>query len=178
MRISGALTGVDHHQFYLDANVDDFFPEYPMGQDACGLVAAVPSGGAICVTTGIATGTVALTIDLLDAPPAQIDASEPWEVIGQSSFRATAETASIFLLMDWPPKPFDALELPAGAGWYAVRAHAIGRALDYDLVVPDPFDPNPGDPRERHLLQVWPTPAPSEDAVLLRDEPWARQGTG
>lgn len=96
-------------------------------------------------------GVVNLIIDMLDEPPTAMDGREDWEAISEVSFEATGEEFRIHPLMEEAPPPFDRFRLPHGVGWFRVRSHAVGRALDFDAVVSD-------NPRETHLLQLWPAP--------------------
>lgn len=166
---SGVLDGIEYHQFYLVADEDDeVFPEFATDQEISpyGLIAA--TGHAVCVCTGIAMGRVNLTIDLLDGEPAQIDQRHPWAAVSETSFEATSAEAWVRVLMTIPEPPFDdVLVLTGGPGWYRLRAHALGRELDYDAVVDDP--------REHHLLQLWRTAGPEPARHHLVDDPWADQ---
>lgn len=179
-RIEGPIVGVDYHQFYLYADASDAFPAYPVENHYPGrLLAPANDAHALCIETGIAMGTVVLAVDLLDRPPADIDTGRDWEVVTEVSFEATAPSGSIFYLQTYPAQvlpPFDRFALPAGAGWYRVRGHAVGRALDFDGVISANL-PGHSEPREFHLLQLWPADGP-RDAVRIRDDdPWAGQST-
>lgn len=180
-RLEGRIDRVDHHQFFLSADASGAFPMYPIDGSYLGrLVSVAQEADAVCIETGIAMGTVRLALHLLDAPPTAIDASRPWEVVEEVTFDATDPVGRLLFLLDSTPAPFDQFDLPAGAGRYRVRAHAVGRALDFDTVMWNPDDPERpddcGPPREQHLLQVWPTHESAVTTRLKADDPWAHQG--
>jgi hypothetical protein len=167
---SGFLDGIDYHQFYLVADEDeDVFPEGAFTDEISPHTLVVPTGSALCVSTGIAMGQISLTIEVLDAAPAAMDDREPWQAVSDVSFEATTADARIHLLMDAPAPPFDSLQLAPGAGWYRARAHAVGRSLDFDAVVSE-------NPREKHLLQLWRSAAFEPAQHHRVDNQWADQG--
>ena len=172
-RIEGIADGVDYHQFYLNADVSDAFPEYPPedpGDKEIGhhrLIA--PSGHMVCVEAGIAMGTVHLAIEFLERKPTELDTSAGWEAVSEISFEAASSDVSITYLMDATHAPFDHFILPDGPGWYRVRGHAIGRSLGFDGVARE------DDPRERHLLQLWRTAGPQRTRHHRIDDQWANQ---
>ncbi len=104
-RIEGALSGIDYHQFYVMTEDEDSDPEYPTVRSNHDLIAPT-SGYGFCAFTGIAMGTVHLTIEILDLPPEAIDDTREWEAITELSFLANATAARIQLLMDDTPPPF------------------------------------------------------------------------
>jgi hypothetical protein len=167
VRIEGVLGGVDYHQFYLLADDDAGFPVYPSGGPPNELVRTLASGAGACVKTGIAAGVISLAIEVRDAPPSELDSSQAWEAVAEVSVQARSSSGRIFLLMDSPDPPFDAFELPANSAWYRLRAHAVGRALDFDVAV--------SEPRETHFLQIWPTVAVEQSTEIRADDPWANQ---
>lgn len=117
-------------------------------------------------------GMVNLTLELLQGRPAEIDSDSRGPRYRQTSFEATSSEAWIRVPMDAPAPPFDGpLMLADGLGWYRVRAHALGRELDYDLVVDD-------EPREHHLLQLWRAAGPEGAQRHRVDNQWAGQGSG
>jgi len=166
-RIEGLLDGVDYHQFYLQAGDPTVYPSYPMGGPPNTLLAVTDTGNAVCVTTGISMGVVQLAIEFLDGPPSGVDDSHEWEAVTELSFEATATTASVVLLMVDTKPLFRSFELPLGSGGYRVRGHAVGRSLDFDVVVREP--------REHHLLQLWRVDQFDEPQVIRADDPWDRQ---
>lgn len=177
-RIAGPIDGVDYHQFYVYADVSDSFPAYPASPSYPGrLLATVDNSHAVCVETGIAMGTVVLEVELLDGPPMRLDSTRNWEVIAEVSFEATRSWGSVFFLQTYPaevPSMFESFDLPAGSGWYRVRGHAVGRALDFDAVVAA-GTPYHCEPREFHLLQIWATVGPNDATRIRDDDPWANQ---
>lgn len=169
-RVAGVLDGVDYHQFYLVADDDpDVWPEGAFEDDISPHTLIVPTGQAVCVSTGIAMGMINLTIELLDRAPMAIDDRQPWEAVTEVSFDAGTAGARLHLLMGAPEPPLDAFDLPHGAGWYRVRGHAVGRSLDFDAVVDT-------DPRETHLLQLWRTEGFQPAQHHRVDDQWADQG--
>ena len=169
-RIDGVLDGIDYHQFYLLANDDPDIPEGAFEDEISPHTLIVPTGSALCVTTGIAMGVLKLTIELLDSPPQSIDDREPWEAISEVSFEAESQDARVRLLMDWTLAPFDAFRLSQGTGWYRARGHAIGRSLDFDIVVRE-------NPREAHLIQLWRAEGFEPARHHRVDNRWANQGS-
>jgi len=166
-RINGLLDGVDYHQFYLTADDPDEYPQYPAGGPPNRLLATTDADESVCVSTGIAMGVIRMAIEFLDAPPAQVDDSREWEAIAEVSYEATATPAKVLLLMSSAEPPFRSFELPSGPGWYRVRGHALGRALDFDLAVREA--------REHHLLQLWTTDGFADPTEIRADDPWANQ---
>jgi hypothetical protein len=169
-RLEGLLDGVDYHHFYLQAGDPTEAPSYPeTGWLPNRMLATTDTGDAVCVITGIAMGVIQLTIDVLDTPPSGTDESQKWEAVAEVSFEATETTAAVVMLMTGTNAPFGSFELPRGLGWYRIRGHAVGRSLDNDLVVTE-------NPREHHLLQLWPADRWEEPLALREDDPWASQG--
>ena len=169
--VSGELDGIDYHQFYLVADDDEeAFPEGEFTDEISPHTLVVPSGHALCISTGIAIGLINLTIEVLDQAPTSIDHRESWQAVSDVSFEATSDEASIRILMDATPPPFDSFHLSGGEGWYRARAHACCRSLDFDLVVTE-------HPREKHLLQLWRTAGFEAAAHHRIDDQWADQGS-
>jgi hypothetical protein len=166
-RIEGVLEGVEYHQFYVMAEDDDAYPEFPVGRSSHDLIVPT-SGHGFCMSTGIAMGSIHLAIEVLDFPPVAIDDTRGWEAITDISFSADTTTASVQVLMESTPAPFNAFTLPRAPGWYRVRAHAQGRSLDFDSVVSE-------NPREHHLLQMWPTDKSEEPIDHRIDNKWEHQ---
>lgn len=163
-----AEIGIDEFVLYWPQS----WREDPREDVVCEEVATsvVPTTGgrhAVCLSTGIAMGVVQLAIEFLDAPPARIDESREWEAIAEVGFEATDAAAMIFLLMASADPPFRSFELPSGPGWYRLRGHALGRSVDFDLAVREP--------REHHLLQLWPADGFGQPEEIRADDPWANQ---
>jgi len=168
-RLGGVIDGVDYHTFYLVADEDLWgFPDGDFGDDISPHTLVVPMGNSVCVSTGIAMGQVNLTIEVLDIAPGAIDDRRLWEAVSEVSFEARTRGACIAFMAEGPEPPFDSLELATGTGWYRVRAHAIGRSLDFDAVVTE-------NPREEHLLQLWRTDGFQPARHHRVDDPWGRQ---
>ena len=164
-RIEGVLGVVDHHQFYVVT--DDGYPEFPATRSIHDVIAPT-SGHGFCVMTGIAMGAVQLAIEVLGRAPESIDDRREWEAVTDISFSAASSTAHVQALMESTPEPFSAFTLPRAPGWYRVRAHAQGRSLDFDTVVSE-------NPREYHLLQMWPADSREEPIDHRIDDRWDRQ---
>lgn len=168
---SGDLEGIDHHQYYLVADADPtVFPEGAYTDEISPNTLVVPTGHALCLTTGIAMGVIRLTVELLDATPPVVDDREAWQAVSDVSVEATSEQARVLVLMALTAPPFQEFRLRSGTGWYRVRAHAVGRSLDFDAVVTE-------DPREKHLLQLWRSTGPEAATHHRVDDPWADQRT-
>lgn len=135
-----AWTFIDYHQFFLmEPDQEDFIPD-----EAGQLVSA--TGESVIVHTGIATGRVAVRIEIHDAEPA-LDEAE-WEEVAEVGVQVETGPLIVRCLMEYPP---DLPELtPAGPGPYRVRAHARGRDIAYDLGV--------SESQEVYLFQIWPAP--------------------
>jgi hypothetical protein len=114
----------------------------------CG--AAVP--GSLWLITGLHTGEVDFTVELLDSEPA-IDPS--WEEAVEASFVPRSPDVAI---VEWAGQASYPIDLPMGS--YRVRYVARGMAAgrDLDILVE-------GDPVDAYRLTFWPAPA-APDAVL------------
>jgi len=168
-RLGGVIDGVEYHTFYLVADEDLWgFPDGDFGDDISPHTLVVPMGNSVCVSTGIAMGQVNLTVEVLDAAPGAIDDRREWQAVSEVSFEARTSGARIAFMAEVPEPPFDSFHLSTGTGWYRVRAHAVGRSLDFDAVVTE-------NPREEHLLQLWRTDgfAPARHDRI--DDQWANQ---
>lgn len=145
---------VHYSQFYIESRDDgtgEGVPEVLAGQrnGLCG--AAVP--GLLYLTTGLHTGSVHLTIEVLDAP---VPAGEEWEDVVEVSFRPQSD---VVVLEQWAGDGSWLLELDEID--YRVRYCASGmdRAREKDTRLD-------GEPLlDRYLLQLWPS-APAQDAVI------------
>ncbi|HJQ47318.1 MAG TPA: hypothetical protein VJ870_13535 [Amycolatopsis sp.] len=145
---------VHYGQFYVESRIKDRFDgltEARGGQTngLCG--AAVP--GLLFLTTGLHTGNVEVTVELLDAPP---PVREDWEEDVEASFRPQSDSVH---LMQWAGEASWPLALDQVD--YRVRYCASGmdqaRAKDTRLA---------GQPLlDRYLLQLWPAPV-AADAVV------------
>ena len=168
-RIDGVLDGVDYHQLYLVTDDDlDGFPECSFEDEIYPHTLAVPMDHCVCVLTGIAMGQVNLTIEVLEEAPDRIDDRRQWEAVSEVSFEAISSTARIVVMDEGPEPLFESFLLAPGVGWYRARAHAVGRSLDFDLVVSD-------NPREAHLLQLWRTDGFQPTQHDRIDNQWANE---
>ncbi|MET4001781.1 hypothetical protein ABIB48_000479 [Arthrobacter sp. UYCu511] len=106
------------------------------------------------VSTGIYSGPIDLTVEVLRARPESI--SPGWEDIHEVSVRLPEGRAYFNTPTDWDMK--DVGTIMAGEkGSYRVRLHATGRDEAFDLVVESSV--------ERHLVQFW-KESPSPATVL------------
>lgn len=144
-------TGVDWHQFGLAE--PGLLRSLSPGGLTNGLITAAPEGGAI-VHTGIATGDVAVSVELRDeAAPPGVPSWREWEEIAEITVQAPTGQLRVWALMaDAPGLP---LLTTHGAGPYRVRVHARGRDIAYDLALIDEIV-------EDYLIQVWPAPPAPE----------------
>ncbi|WP_228684703.1 hypothetical protein [Amycolatopsis thermoflava] len=145
---------VHYGQFYVESRTGEFFDGLTdaRGGQSNGLCgAAVP--GLLFLTTGLHTGNVGLTVEVLDGPA---PVGEDWEEVVEVSFRP--QTAAV-RLVQWAGEASWPLDLEPVD--YRVRYCASGmdraRAKDTRLSGEPPLD--------RYLLQLWPTP-PADDAVV------------
>jgi hypothetical protein len=135
-----------HHAFWL-ADVG-YPPQSPLSSRN-GLIAVQP--GAAVIFTGIHTGVVAVSIEVRDVRPEQVDGTG-WDDVVEVSLEAIGGRVLVV-------GPFadtgDVLPVltPAGPGHYRVRVHVRGRDTAVDGVAFEPF--------EEYLIIVWPDrPAP------------------
>lgn len=145
---------VHSSQFYVESRTGDCFDgltEARGGQvnGLCG--AAVP--GLLFLTTGLHTGGVELTVEVLHAPP---PLGEHWEDVVEVSFRPESDAVQ---LVQWAGEASWPLALDPVD--YRVRYCASGmdqaRARDTRLTEEPVLD--------RYLLQLWPAPA-APDTVI------------
>ncbi|WP_344939494.1 hypothetical protein [Actinomadura miaoliensis] len=139
---------MNYHQFLL-AEWSDAPPTPPADRPANGLITPDPPWGAV-IYTGIATGAVAVSVELRrQAPPPGAPSWDEWEEVAEVTVEAPVGQLRVYALMEDPP------DLPpltiAGPGTYRVRVHARGRDIAYDLSLVDEIV-------EDYLIQVWPGP--------------------
>lgn len=125
------------------------------GTDGSGGQSTSPRGGQVMLdlTTGLHTGNVRVTVEVLDAP---VPVGDEWEDVVEVSFRPTSEQV---FLVQWAGEA----SWPLSLDWidYRVRYCATGmaRAREVDTRLA-------GEPLlDRYLLQFWPAPA-AADAVI------------
>ncbi|WP_409186557.1 hypothetical protein F9C11_20930 [Amycolatopsis sp. VS8301801F10] len=144
VRTATADLYVDYGHFSVTdygADVPGLDPAY-----ADGLV-GVDSGGA-AVLTGIATGDVTVTLQLLDAEPDSIEL-DGWDEVSEVSLDSEEGYLLVHNMMDGPPRELDELAY-VGPGTYRVRVHARGR----DIAPRSRADT----PQEHYKISVWPAP--------------------
>ncbi|MGI6869719.1 hypothetical protein [Amycolatopsis sp. 3B14] len=145
---------VHYGQFYVESRTGEFFDGLTdaRGGQSNGLCgAAVP--GLLFLTTGLHTGNVDLTVEVLDGPA---PVGEDWEEVVEVSFRP--QTVAV-RLVQWAGEASWPLDLEPVD--YRVRYCASGldraRAKDTRLSGEPPLD--------RYLLQLWPAPPAADEVV-------------
>lgn len=155
VRLFDGEVDVAYMQFYIET--PDVLPgedvERRHGGQTNGLCRAGEPGMLQC-TTGLHTGPVPVTVDLLDTAPDGVDTG--WEDVVEVSLTTTTPHV---VLYDWDHQ--QPVELPLGQGTFRVRYHATGMDTGRDADVRRPGEPV----LDRYLLQFWPAP-PGPDAVL------------
>lgn len=151
------LVHVSYHQFWL---ADDEPIPRPPFVVRNGLILA--QRGTAVILTGIHTGHVAVSVEVRDSPPQEVDL-QGWDEVAEVALEAVSGRVRVRAMMvDSPDLP---VFTQAGPGHYRVRVHARGRDTAIDLVAHEPV--------EDFLIVVWPG-APSPDVLL--GPPAARGG--
>lgn len=111
------------------------------------------------VLTGIHTGSVTVTLQLLDTAPDSVDL-DGWDEVAEVSLESEYGELIVHGIMEDPP---DFPELAhTGPGTYRVRVHARGRDIAPHLNVQEPV--------ENYLLSVWPAPQAPDVVYKQSDE--------
>ena len=138
-----AIRGVvhsDHHTLWL---VDEGAAPLRPAIWHNGLVAG--QRGAALIATGIHTGQVRVSVEVLESPPARAD-TDDWDEVAEVSMEAL--TSRLVLR---GPASASALTIPLpGPGHYRARVHARGRDANIDGVA---FEPT-----EDYRIILWPAP--------------------
>ncbi|MEU0357872.1 hypothetical protein [Streptomyces cyaneofuscatus] len=145
---------VHYGQIYVLSDPDGTNPGFGeafAGQSG-GLCGAAVSG-ALCMVTGLHTGSVGFTVEVHDEEP---PLAPEWEDVVEVSFRPVSEDTS---LVQWGGEAAWALELPVTD--YRVRYSARGMDQGRDLDTRTDKEPQ----ADRYLLQFWPAP-PRPDRVI------------
>lgn len=132
------------------------------GGQTNGICGAV-SPGMLQLSTGLHTGSVPITVEVLDAEPSL---DRTWEEIVEVSFATSGSTVA---LIGWGDESGDELDLGA-PGDFRVRYHARGMDEAVDVDVRRADEPVV----DRYLVQFWPAP-PAPDAVLRVTSRFAEQ---
>ncbi|MEV4604983.1 hypothetical protein AB0K15_47525 [Amycolatopsis sp. NPDC049253] len=111
------------------------------------------------VLTGIHTGLVNVTVQLLDTAPDSVDL-DGWDEVAEISVESEYGELIVHGIMDDPPG-FPELA-QAGPGTYRIRLHARGRDIAPHLNVQEPV--------ENYLLSVWPAPEAPDVVYKQSDE--------
>lgn len=122
-----------------------------------GLVGA-NSNGAV-VLTGINTGYVNVTVELLDTAPGSVDLDDWDEVVEVSVDSEDGELIAHGMAED-PPPEFPELA-HAGPGLYRLRVHARGRDTAAHSYAEEPV--------EDYKIRVWPAPEAPETVYKQSD---------
>lgn len=154
--IQHGIVIADHHQFVLGTPTGEtYLPE------ETGSVIEVGPNFAT-VMTGIASGPVRLTVDVLDSEPEAPVGIEGWGVIEEATVEFTA--SAHVLTLDGMKAP-DFRKLPIKRGPHRFRVFGRGRDSYTGQSVTEPT--------EDYLVQVWQTTQPREMARLHKcDAAW------
>ncbi|MEJ1936518.1 hypothetical protein WDZ92_40520 [Nostoc sp. NIES-2111] len=156
MATSG-IVYADYHLFWLlDRNLPEGTGDYR--PPANGLVAQTIPGAAF-VQTGISSGAVDITVDVLSEEPSKDDAETWSEVVEVSVEVPNGQLLVTSIFSDLPQ------ELPnlasAGPGSYRVRVYANGRDRAVDLSESGV---------ESYRVAAWPAPTADDDIIRSTDE--------
>lgn len=141
---------VHYSQFYVEPHDGDFAD---MALAFCGQsngICGAAQAGRLFLVTGIHTGHVHVTVELLDGEP---PADPSWEEIVECSF---AHEQKHLLLREWGQESELPLNIPQGT--YRVRYSARSMLADWQLI-------NDDGPLQLYRLQFWLAP-PQADVVL------------
>jgi hypothetical protein len=157
--MSGPLTtarGIVHacyHQFLL-ADIGEN-PQLPFSFPSNGLVlTGRMQPGIAIIFTGVHTGKVAVSVEVYDTQPEQLNTAD-WEEVVEASMEAITGRVMVTggPTAGMPPDHLPVLSA-SGAGPYRVRVHARGRDTNVDGTAFEPV--------EDYLVMVWPAPAMPE----------------
>ncbi|MCA2211691.1 hypothetical protein [Jidongwangia harbinensis] len=135
---------VGENQYYIQD--ENQAGETQFRPDRNGVVRVTEHGG-LHVIAGTNTGSLRLTVDLLDEEPClELDG---WDEAADVGYRATTDNAR---LAGYPGAPVQGIPAVshAGPGSYRIRFHMRGRD--------DPRNENPFTVVEEHRIAVWPSP--------------------
>jgi hypothetical protein len=158
---ASAVVHVSYHMFIVSE--DGQTPTFEGDLGSNGLVFPSRTDGGLFVWTGIHSGVVTVTAELLATSPPVEDAG--WEEAVEVSLHAPFGRVMVACLMDDFPEGLPVLT-PAGPGDYRVRVHALGRDTDIDGTAFEPF--------EDYLVQVWPG-APAPEVVYKQTDRYGAQ---
>lgn len=136
---------IEHGFFWVaEWNTGDLLPPREIGTN--GLLDAVP--GRMMVHTGIATGHVRVVVERHSREPDSPEPPNDWEEIILTGLQAPVGRLVIIDAEDGEGSVLPSLT-PNGPGQYAVKVHARGRDIAWDLGCEEPV--------EDYLLQLWPS---------------------
>ncbi|WP_181449157.1 hypothetical protein [Nonomuraea aridisoli] len=154
---------LSHHQVLISP-LDEPLPAHPRAFPN-GLIALdddEPDAGAT-ILTGVHTGVVDFTVQLVrQPPPPDLDS---WDEIVEISLECAFGTLHVRGLHGDLPRDLPNLATE-GDGWYRLRVHATGRDTDPGGIARTPT--------ERYLLVVWPAP-PQPELVLKRSDAYGAE---
>lgn len=135
---------VDHHQFVVGSPSAETYEPAATGS----VIEVGPNF--VTIMTGVAYGPVALTVEVLDRQPDDLDASSAWEVIEEATIKISKPIRVITLEGALAP---DFPKLPVARGLNTFRVSARGRDAHWDRTVDEPV--------EWYLVQVWKATQPA-----------------
>ena len=154
--------GIEYGQFYITPVADDFeeeddlIPDNAFEEQENGLCGAALRER-IFFVVGIQNGKIAVDVQLHDSSPEVNDSFE--EIVEVSIIRAEHKLH----LCEWGWVNTHELDIPAGT--YRLRYSIDGFENDYDPDIEDEEYWESPLPRQKHLIQIWPSGA-SEDRIL------------
>ncbi|MBK1718134.1 hypothetical protein [Thiocystis violacea] len=146
---------VHYGQFYVEPQDGDFADMALAFRGQSNGICGAAQTGRLFLITGIHTGHVHVTVELLDAAPL---ADPSWEEIVECSF---AQHANALLLREWGQEAEYPLDIPQGT--YRVRYSARSMLGDWQLTDDD-------GPMQVYLLQFWPAPRNADVVTKVSGE--------
>ncbi|MFI7162763.1 transposase [Rhodococcus erythropolis] len=158
MKQSGVAV-VDHHQFVVGSRDAETYEPLETGS------AMEVGPNFVTILTGIAYGPVALTVEVLDYVPSELDPSAVWEVIEEATIKISKPVRVV--TMDGELSS-DFTRVSIGKGLHTFRVSGLGRDSNWDLTVTEPV--------ESYLLQVWKATYPAAMRRLHKtDAAWDQE---
>ena len=144
MSVETGNVQVYHHQFTIADDETNTMAVWIAGS-------LFDSGrGFITVHTGVSSGPVELTVELLGDPPGTDAAFDEWDNVEEGWLYGT-EGLRIVNTNNGYAEGFERLRQLDGSA-HGVRVHSRGRGEAWDMIVDTPT--------EKYLIQLWPYPHP------------------